>query len=157
MLSAQDKGEVGSHGAERQLDETELRHVDPWKNGNRQVLLRRVGERRTARRLNCFRSSHSPVLQGSSSDFRVLGTTLRMPSAKRKELAEFQLQTWTPVILTDPRFSEKCGTIVPVTRMANEKEMSVSSLRWRWGVPGALQTCPGGWLNQCCHLRKGSI
>ena len=80
-----------------------------------------------------------------------------MPSAKRKELAEFQLQTWTLVILTDPRFSEKCGTIVPMTQMANEKEMSFPSLRWRWGVPGALQTCPGGWLNQCCHLGKGII
>ena len=49
-LSTRDKGKAGFHGAGRQLDETELRHVDPWRKGNRQVLLSRVGER-TERRL----------------------------------------------------------------------------------------------------------
>ena len=49
-LSTRDKGKAGFHGAGRLLDETELRHVDPWRKGNRQVLLSRVGER-TERRL----------------------------------------------------------------------------------------------------------
>ena len=53
-----------------QLDETELRHVDPWRKGNGHIWLMRV-EEKTVRRLNCFRNSQSPALQGSSSDFRV--------------------------------------------------------------------------------------
>ena len=54
----------------------------------RQAPLRMVGERRTVRRLKGFRRSHSPALQGSSSDFRISESTLRTSSVKRKELVE---------------------------------------------------------------------
>ena len=68
-----------------QLDETELRHVDPWRKGNGHVWLMRV-EERTVRRLNCFRNSQSPALQGSSSDFRVSGDHfLHVPCKKKKK------------------------------------------------------------------------
>ena len=87
LWRAKGKGKTCSYGAENQLDETEL---DMLTNREKEMgrlctgRLRREG----LRRLKRFRHSHSPVLQGSSSDFRVSEPTLCMSSAKRKELVE---------------------------------------------------------------------
>ena len=67
-LSARDTGKTWSHGAESQLGEAELRHVD---HGGKEIG-RSVVER-ILRRRNCLRSSHSPALQESSSDFTFSG------------------------------------------------------------------------------------
>ena len=68
--------------------------VKTWRQrreGNKQVQLRHVGGEKTGRRLKCFRSRGSTALQGSSSDFRISGTTPLMSSAKQKELVEWHL------------------------------------------------------------------
>ena len=37
-------------------------------------------------------------------------------------------QTWTLVILTEPKLSKQYGTVVPMTQMTYKKEVSFSSL-----------------------------
>ena len=76
-----------SHGAESQLDETEL---DMLTNRGKEMGRLCTGQlrREGLRRLKRFRRSHSPALQGSSSDFRVPESIIRMSSAKRKELVD---------------------------------------------------------------------
>ena len=96
-LSAQDKGKAGFRGAERQLDETELRHVDPWRKGNRQVLLRRVGERRTERRLFQKQPQPSPagILLGlqsfrdHSSHILLLSSSSRRGHRSSRQIQDF--------------------------------------------------------------------
>ena len=60
-----------------------------WRKGNRQALLRKVRERRNARRLNCFRSCHSPDFHGSSSHFRVLEHDSSHGLCKKKNKKNF--------------------------------------------------------------------
>ena len=109
------KGKTCSYGAENELDETEL---DMLTNRGKEMgrLCTRQLRREGLRRLKRFRRSHSPALQGSSSDFRVSESTLRMSSAKRNELVEGHQcspRQWSMVNLIDSYFQKKYGTTFP--------------------------------------------
>ena len=114
-----------SHGSESQLDETELDMLT-----NRGQEIGSAEEDRGDKdweRLNSFRSSHGPALQGSFSDVTFSGNHSSHVLCKKKGtcwVPSLYPQTWTPVILAESRFYKKYESVFLMTWMPNQKEVS---------------------------------